>query len=144
MRPWIVVSIFVYVFSGPQLFWHQGLVSWKIIFPWTREVGGWFWNDSRMLPLICTLFLLLLHQFHPSSSRIRSWRLGSPIFKYHPSLCFSWSMSFFFPPPLDKWNSFYIRRLFCDCCLLMEYIKDVYCHPAYLTYMQSTSWETLD
>ena len=25
-----------------------------------------------------------------------------------------------------------------------EYIKTVYCHPAYLTYMQSTSWETLD
>ena len=25
-----------------------------------------------------------------------------------------------------------------------EYIKDVYCHPAYLTYMQSTSWEMLD
>ena len=24
-----------------------------------------------------------------------------------------------------------------------EYVKDVYCHPAYLTYMQSTSWETL-
>ena len=24
-----------------------------------------------------------------------------------------------------------------------EYIKDVYCHCAYLTYMQSTSWETL-
>ena len=24
-----------------------------------------------------------------------------------------------------------------------EYIKSVYCHPAYLTYMQSTSWETL-
>ena len=23
-----------------------------------------------------------------------------------------------------------------------EYIKAVYCHPAYLTYMQSTSWET--
>ena len=22
-----------------------------------------------------------------------------------------------------------------------EYIKDIYCHPAYLTYMQSTSWE---
>ena len=22
-----------------------------------------------------------------------------------------------------------------------EYIKGVYCHPAYLTYMQSTSWE---
>ena len=24
-----------------------------------------------------------------------------------------------------------------------EYIKDVYCHPAYLIYMQSTLWETL-
>ena len=25
-----------------------------------------------------------------------------------------------------------------------EYIKAVYCHPAYLTYMQSTSYKTLD
>ena len=25
-----------------------------------------------------------------------------------------------------------------------EYIKAVYSHPAYLTYMQSTSWEMLD
>ena len=25
-----------------------------------------------------------------------------------------------------------------------EYVKAVYCHPACLTYMQSTSWETLD
>ena len=24
-----------------------------------------------------------------------------------------------------------------------EYIKAVYCHPAYLTYMQSTSWDML-
>ena len=24
-----------------------------------------------------------------------------------------------------------------------EYVKAVYHHPAYLTYMQSTSWETL-
>ena len=24
-----------------------------------------------------------------------------------------------------------------------EYIKAVYCHPAYLTSMQSTTWETL-
>ena len=24
-----------------------------------------------------------------------------------------------------------------------EYIKAVHCHPAYLTYMQSTSWEML-
>ena len=25
-----------------------------------------------------------------------------------------------------------------------EYIKAVYCHAAYLTYMQSTSWQMLD
>ena len=25
-----------------------------------------------------------------------------------------------------------------------EYIKAVYCHPAYLIFMQSTSWETLE
>ena len=25
-----------------------------------------------------------------------------------------------------------------------EYVKAVYCHPVYLTYLQSTSWETLD
>ena len=25
-----------------------------------------------------------------------------------------------------------------------EYVKAVYCHLAYLAYMQSTSWETLD
>ena len=24
-----------------------------------------------------------------------------------------------------------------------EYVKAIYCHPAYLTYMQSTSWEML-
>ena len=25
-----------------------------------------------------------------------------------------------------------------------EYVKAVYCHPAYLTYIQSTSWQMLD
>ena len=25
-----------------------------------------------------------------------------------------------------------------------EYVKAVYCHPAYLTYLQSTLWEKLD
>ena len=25
-----------------------------------------------------------------------------------------------------------------------EYVQVVYCHPAYLTYIQSTSWEMLD
>ena len=30
------------------------------------------------------------------------------------------------------------------CKLGKEYVKAVYCHPAYLTSMQSTSWEMLD
>ena len=30
-----------------------------------------------------------------------------------------------------------------DSRLGKEYVKAVYCHPAYLTYTQSTSWETL-
>ena len=30
-----------------------------------------------------------------------------------------------------------------DSKLRKEYIKTVYCHPAYLTYMQSTSCETV-
>ena len=25
-----------------------------------------------------------------------------------------------------------------------EYVKSIYCHPAYLTYMQNTPWEMLD
>ena len=35
---------------------------------------------------------------------------------------------------MEQWTGFKLRK---------EYIKAVYCHPAYLTYMQSTSWETL-
>ena len=30
-----------------------------------------------------------------------------------------------------------------DSKLGKEYIQAVYCHPAYLTYMQSTSWDML-
>ena len=31
--------------SGPQSFWHQGLFSWKIIFPQNRG-KRWFGDDS--------------------------------------------------------------------------------------------------
>ena len=37
-------------------------------------------------------------------------------------------------PDIEQW---------ADSKLGKEYIKAVYCHPAYLTSMQSTSWETL-
>ena len=36
---------------------------------------GWFENDSSTLHLLCTLFPLLLYQFHFRSSGIRSWKL---------------------------------------------------------------------
>ena len=35
-------------------------------------------------------------------------------------------------PDMEQWTGFKLGK---------EYIKAVYCHPAYLTYMQSTSWE---
>ena len=35
-------------------------------------------------------------------------------------------------PDMDQWT---------DSILGKEYVKAVYCHPAYLTYMQSTSCE---
>ena len=44
----------------------------------TDGVGRWFGDDSRAWHLLCTLFLLVLHQLHLRSSSIRSWRLGTP------------------------------------------------------------------
>ena len=56
--------------SGRQPFWHQELVLWKTVFPWTG-VGGWLQDDSRALYLLCTLLYLRL-------SGIRWQRLGTP------------------------------------------------------------------
>ena len=58
-----------------QPFWHQGPVSWKIIFPRTRG-EEWFWDDWSALHLLYTLFLLLLDQLHLRSSGIRSCVYG--------------------------------------------------------------------
>ena len=41
-------------------------------------VGLWFQNDSSSLHLLCSLFLLLLHELHLKSSGLRSRRLGAP------------------------------------------------------------------
>ena len=37
-------------------------------------------------------------------------------------------------PDMEKWTASKLGK---------EYIKTVYCHPAYSTYVQSTSWEML-
>ena len=63
--------------SSPQPFWHQGPVLWKVAFLQTGVGDGL----GSALHLLCTLFLLLSHQFHLRSSGIRSWRLGTPGFK---------------------------------------------------------------
>ena len=42
-------------------------------------MGGWFQNDSNALHLLCTLFLLLLHQLHFRSPGLRPQRLGAPV-----------------------------------------------------------------
>ena len=49
------------------------------------QARGWFGDGSRALLLLCTLFLLLLHQLHFSSPGIRSQRLGTPAVMYVPS-----------------------------------------------------------
>ena len=60
---------------GPQAFWQQEPVLWKI-FPRTG-VGGQFWDDSSALHLLCILFLLLLPKLHLRSSSVRLERLGT-------------------------------------------------------------------
>ena len=59
-----------------------------MIFPQTRG-EGWFGDDSSLLHLLCTLFLLLLHQLHLRSSGIRSQTFGIPALKHiwSPSPC---------------------------------------------------------
>ena len=58
-------------FGGRQFFHGPGGDGW-----------GWFWDDLNALHLLCTLFLLPLHQLHLRSSGIRSQRLGTPVLKY--------------------------------------------------------------
>ena len=43
--------------SGPKLFWHEGLASWKIIFPWTQ----WRWGEGGVVSgfFICISLIML-------------------------------------------------------------------------------------
>ena len=85
LREWPVLSA---VFNSlPQPLWHQG----PILGRWFSTdwgggggVGSGVWGDSRVLHLLCILFLLLLHQLHLRSSGIRSWRLGTPALSNFP------------------------------------------------------------
>ena len=43
---------------------------------------GWFGDDSRALHLLCTLFLLFLHQLHLRSSGMRHLKLRTPALEH--------------------------------------------------------------
>ena len=55
---------------GRQVFYGPGVV-------WDGVRWGWFQDESSTLHLLCTLFLLLLHQLHLRSSGTSSWSLGT-------------------------------------------------------------------
>ena len=66
------------VYSSPQPFWHQGLVSWKTVFPQIGDGEDGF-GMSQGHYIYCVLyFLLLLYQLPLRSSAIRSQGLGTP------------------------------------------------------------------
>ena len=58
-------------------------------FPAELGSRGWFRDDSSVLHLLCTLFLLLFHQLHLRSSGIRSWGWGPLIYGISPGVTYS-------------------------------------------------------
>jgi len=52
--------------------------------------------------------------------------------EYQITLPASWDKKQQLEPDMEQWTGSELGK---------EYIKAVYCHPAYLTYMQHTSWE---
>ena len=59
---------------GPQSFWHQLLVSWKTIFPWT-ELGEMVWGWFKYITFIVHSISITMKSALPG---IRSQRLGIP------------------------------------------------------------------
>ena len=59
--------------------------------------------------------------------------------EYQITLPASWEIYMQFKKQQLEWD---MKRQ-TDSKVGKEYVKAVYCHPAYLTYMQSKSWETL-
>ena len=73
-------SDFLCYSSGSQPFWHQGLISWKTVFPWSRsgaggKVLGWFKCIAYIVPFISNLMPPLIWQEVP----VHAWRLGIPV-----------------------------------------------------------------
>ena len=75
-----MASIFIiFNSSGLQPFQHQGLVSWKAVFPWTREMGDGF-EMIQGHYIYCALYFHYSYiSVHHRSSGFRSWGLGNPV-----------------------------------------------------------------
>ena len=70
--------------AGPSILGTRVWICRRQFFHWPGwgvegNSGGWLRNASSMLHLLCTLFLLFLHQLHLRSSGSISWRLGTPV-----------------------------------------------------------------
>ena len=102
------------IHSGPWHFRHWGPVSWKTIFPWPGRWGQVVQDDSSPLHLLCTLFLVLLHQLQLILSGTRFQRLGTPVpqcFSNSKLFTYSWHAYAFFR---SKFWRFPFRLLYAD------------------------------
>ena len=92
---------------------HSSTIAWKI--PWTEELAGYsLWGRKE------TDVTERLHFQHNYSKR--TWETCMQVKKQQLEL------------NMKQHTGFKSGK---------EFIKAVYCHCAYLTYMQNTSWETL-
>ena len=62
---------------GPNPFGTRDQFHERQFFPWNRG-GGWFWDDSKALHLLCSLFLIKCHCWYDGRSPSTAWRLGTP------------------------------------------------------------------
>ena len=87
-------------------------------------------------------FFVCVPDFHSSYWRDCPFPMVCSFFLCHKSiihLCvdFFWALN---SVPLVICHSFFFCPVLCSSKLGKVYVEAVCCHPAYLTYMQSTSW----
>ena len=105
--------------SGPQLFWHQGSVSWntifpwKTIFPWTRVGVEWFQDTVYFISIIMT-------SAPPQSIRHHIPEVGTPgLYNWKQKLSgwqflLQFGFLFYFSHILAGWV-FAVARAFSSC-----------------------------
>ena len=94
------------------------------------EWGAWFQDDSSLLHLLCSLFLLLLHQLHLRSSGIRSQRLEMPTLKQCLPSSWMWFLYSIYQKKKRKqtWKSLSRVQLFATP-------RTIHIHPLYYLFI---------